>query len=65
MLGKGIGWAKTNPIQAALTGLGIGGLLRGGLGDEEEEEITFEKVYGSAILSNEAYIKMPPIISLK
>jgi len=46
LLGKGIGWAKTNPIQAALTGLGIGGLLRGGLGDEEEE-ITYEKVYGT------------------
>jgi len=46
MLGKGIGWAKTNPIQAALTGLGIGGLLRGGLGDDEEE-ITVEKVYGT------------------
>ena len=46
LLGKGIGWAKTNPIQAALAGLGIGGLLRGGLGDEEEE-ITYEKVYGT------------------
>jgi len=46
LLQKGLGWIKANPIKSAIAGL-LGASAFGGMGDDKEEEITFEKVYGT------------------
>ena len=44
MVGKGIGWAKANPIKASLAGLGLAGAM--GAGGEEKVTSEYEDVYG-------------------